>query len=301
MHCLPTSLEQQMRLDDEQESTNYEVRSGENGGGFGFPIGMAFGRGGIGCGGIIVLAILGLVFGINPLQMFSATDNGSPGGFQGPAPTEQTDRSLSPVEHMSLKVLGSTERVWGALFEQAGSHYAPTTLVFYPGGTRSGCGFAQSAVGPFYCPTDDRIFLDTSLFDELKTRFGAPGDFAQAYVIAHEVGHHVQDLNGLLDKVRAQQAGLDENGANALQVKVELQADCYAGVWAANDKNLLEPGDAEAGLRAAAAVGDDTLQKASQGQVVPEGFTHGSAAQRQHWLKVGLDSGDPAKCDTFGG
>ncbi len=286
-----------MRLDDEQESSNYEVRSGGGSGGFGLPIGLPFGRGGIGCGGIIVMAVLALVFGVNPLQFFSA-DPGAPGGFQQPA-GEQADRPLTPVERTSLKILGSTERVWGALFEQAGGRYAPTTLVFYPGGTRSGCGAAQSAMGPFYCPTDDRIYLDTSFFDELKTRFGAPGDFAQAYVIAHEVGHHIQDLEGTLDKVHAQQQRLSEADANALQVKVELQADCYAGVWAVNDKNLLEAGDAEAGMRAAAAVGDDTLQKASQGTVVPEGFTHGSAAQRQHWLKIGLDSGDPDKCNTF--
>jgi len=289
-----------MRLDDEEESSNYEVRSGGGLGGFGLPGGLPIGRGGLGCGGIIVMAVLALVFGINPLQFFSA-DTGSPGGFEQPA-DDRADRPLTPVEHTSLKILGSTERVWGALFEQAGAHYAPTTLVFYPGsGTRSGCGAAQSAMGPFYCPTDDRVYLDTSFFDELKTRFGAPGGFAQAYVIAHEVGHHVQDLEGTLDKVHAQQERLSEADANALQVKVELQADCYAGIWAVNDKNLLEPGDAEAGMQAAAAVGDDTLQKASQGYVVPEGFTHGSAAQRQHWLKVGLASGDPEKCDTFGG
>jgi predicted metalloprotease len=288
-----------MRLDDEQESSNYEVRSGNGGGGFGLPMGLAFGRGGIGCGGIVMIAIAAMVFGVNPIQLFTG-GGGSPGGFQQQA-ADQANRPLTPIEHTSLKILGSTERVWGAQFEQAGSHYAPTTLVFYPGGTRSGCGEAQSSVGPFYCPTDDRIYLDTSFFDELKTRFGAPGDFAQAYVIAHEVGHHVQDLQGTLDKVHAQQQRLDEKQANALQVKIELQADCYAGVWAANDKNLLEPGDAQSGMKAAAAVGDDTLQKAAQGVVVPEAFTHGSAAQRQHWLKIGLDSGDPDKCDTFAG
>ena len=190
--------------------------------------------------------------------------------------------------------------MWGSIFEKSSAQYAPTTLVFYPGGTQSGCGRADSSAGPFYCPTDKRVFLDTSFFDELATRFGAPGDFAQAYVIAHEVGHHVQDLEGTLDKVHGEQRRLSEREANALQVKVELQADCYAGVWAANDRNLLEPGDAEAGLRAAAAVGDDTLQKQSQGTVVPEGFTHGSAADRQKWLQIGLSTGDPARCDTFG-
>jgi uncharacterized protein len=285
-----------VRLDDEQESSNYEIRSG-GGGGFGLPIGIPLGRGGLGCGSIILILIVSFVFGINPLSLLGGqggapvVQQSEPGG----APGEKT-----PVMSRSLKVLGSTERVWGALFQQAGGTYQPTTLVFYPGGTQSGCGAASSSAGPFYCPADKRIYLDTSFFDELSGRFGAPGEFAQAYVIAHEVGHHVQDLEGTLDKVHAAQQRLSEREANALQVKVELQADCYAGVWAKQDVNLLEPGDAEAGLQAAAAVGDDTLQKASQGYVVPEGFTHGSAAERQKWLRIGLDSGDPARCDTFG-
>ncbi|TZG26471.1 KPN_02809 family neutral zinc metallopeptidase [Sphingomonas montanisoli] len=291
-----------MRLDDEAESTNYEVRSG--GGGFGLPIGLAFGRGGIGCGGIVVLGILALVMGINPLSLIGVATEGQM--QQGPADTRPGGGSgeageKSPVQSTSLKILGSTERVWGKIFEASGSRYEPTILAFYPGNTQSGCGAAQSAAGPFYCPADKRIYLDTSFFDELSTRFGAPGDFAQAYVIAHEVGHHIQDLEGRLAQVRQQQARLSEGQSNALQVKVELQADCYAGVWAANTKGVIEPGDIEEGLRAAAAVGDDTLQKASQGVVVPEGFTHGSAADRQKWLKKGLDSGDPRMCDTFGG
>ena len=219
------------------------------------------------------------------------TEQGEPGGPPG---------QLTPIQSKSAKILGSTERVWGEIFSRSGATYTPTTLVFYPGGTQSGCGAASAAAGPFYCPTDKRVFLDTSFFDELGSRYGAPGDFAQAYVIAHEVGHHVQDLEGTLGKVHSAQARLSEREANALQVQVELQADCYAGVWAANDKNLLEPGDAEAGMKAAAAVGDDTLQKKSQGYVVPEGFTHGSAAERQKWLRIGLTTGDPARCDTFG-
>lgn len=285
-----------MRLDDERESSNYEIRSG-GGRGFGLPIGIPLGRGGLGCGSLIVIGIISLLLGVNPLTLLGGQD-GAPvveRSQPGAAPGEKT-----PVMVRSLKVLGSTERVWGDLFSRRGGGYEPTTLVFYPGGTQSGCGAASSAAGPFYCPSDKRIYLDTSFFDELESRFGAPGDFAQAYVIAHEVGHHIQDLEGTLDKVHGVQRGLSEREANALQVKVELQADCYAGVWAANDKNLLEPGDIEEGLGAAAAVGDDTLQKASQGHVVPEGFTHGSAAERQRWLQIGLQSGDPARCDTFG-
>lgn len=293
-----------MRLDDEAESSNYEIRSGR-GGGFGLPIGIPLGRGGLGCGSLLIIIVISLVLGVNPLSLLGD------GGGQGPvvqrstpgeAPGSAGDATgeKTPVMSRSLKVLGSTERVWGRLFEEQGGTYQPTTLVFYSGGTQAGCGFASASAGPFYCPVDKRIFLDTSFFDELASRFGAPGDFAQAYVIAHEVGHHVQDLLGTLDKVHAAQGRLSEREANALQVKVELQADCFAGVWAAQDRNLLEPGDAEAGLRAAAAVGDDTLQKASQGYVVPEGFTHGSAADRQRWLRIGLESGDPGRCDTFG-
>lgn len=283
-----------MRLDDERESSNYEVRSG-GGGGFGIPLG----RGGLGCGSLIVIGIISLVLGVNPLTLIGGlSQDGAPVVQQnepGAASGEKT-----PIQSKSLKILGSTERVWGDLFAKAGGRYTPTTLVFYSGGTQAGCGYAAAASGPFYCPADKKVYLDTGFFDELATRFGAPGDFAQAYVIAHEVGHHVQDLDGTLDKVHAEQERLNERESNALQVKVELQADCYAGVWAANDKNLLEPGDAEIGLRGAAAVGDDTLQQASQGQVVPEAFTHGSAAERQKWLRTGLTTGDPSRCDTFG-
>jgi predicted metalloprotease len=288
-----------MRLDDEQESGNFEVQRGGGGfggGGLGGGLPMLFGLVGsrFGCGGIVILLIILAVFGMNPLSML--------GGGQVSAPTRQgqPDASqLTPVQHLSLKVLGSTERRWTDMFAQAGKTYTPTTLVFYERQGSSGCGAAQAAMGPFYCPTDNRIYLDTSFFDELKTRFGAPGDFAEAYVIAHEVGHHIQTLDGTADKVRAEQQRASEAGANALQVKMELQADCYAGVWAARDQNLLEPGDVESGLRAAQAIGDDTLQKEAQGRVVPESFTHGTSAQRMQWLKRGLDTGDPKQCDTF--
>ena len=172
-------------------------------------------------------------------------------------------------------------------------------LVFYRNSDSSGCGAAQSAMGPFYCPTDKDVYLDTSFYDELKTRFGAPGQFAQAYVVAHEVGHHVQDLLGILPQVNAQQRQLGTRDANALQVKVELQADCFAGVWAAQNRDRLDPGDVEGGLKAAHAIGDDTLQQEAQGRVVPDSFTHGSSAERMKWLKRGIDSGDPNQCDTF--
>lgn len=282
-----------MRLDDEAESSNYEIRSG-GGGGFGLPLG----RGGLGCGSLIVILIVSWIAGINPLTLISAVDGGG-----GPVVQQQSQSGdtaeLTPIQRKSLKILGSTERVWGDIFSREGSRYQPTTLVFYQGGTRAGCGYANASAGPFYCPADTRIYLDTQFFDQLASRYGAPGDFAQAYVIAHEVGHHIQGLMGTLGKANSLQSRMSETQANAVQVKVELQADCYAGVWAANDKNLLEPGDAEAGLRAAAAVGDDTLQRQAQGEVVPEGFTHGSAADRQKWLRIGLETGDPAKCDTF--
>jgi hypothetical protein len=197
---------------------------------------------------------------------------------------------------MVLRVLGSTERRWTDLFAANGQKYQPTTLVFYSRQDRSGCGAAQAAMGPFYCPTDQRIYLDTTFFDELSRRFGAQGDFAQAYVIAHEVGHHIQNLTGVLDEAQRAQSRLPSAQGNAVQVQVELQADCYAGVWAANDKNLMEAGDVEEGLRAAEAIGDDTLQRQSQGRVVPESFTHGSSAQRMAALRRGLETGDPAAC-----
>jgi hypothetical protein len=208
------------------------------------------------------------------------------------------------ASRLSCQVLASTEDTWQALLARGGARYAPTTLVFYARADQSGCGAAQSAMGPFYCPSDGKIYLDTGFYDELQNRFGAAGDFAQAYVIAHEVGHHIQDLTGTLARVQGQQQALSSKAGNALQVKVELQADCYAGVWAANAKDrqgrpLLEPGDVEEGLRAAAAIGDDTLQRQSQGYVVPDSFTHGSSAQRVQWLRKGLESGDPAACDTF--
>jgi len=192
-------------------------------------------------------------------------------------------------------VLGDTEDVWSAVFKTLGGTYSPPTLVLFPGRVRSACGIASEAAGPFYCPGDQQLYLDTSFFDELAQRFRAPGDFAQAYVIAHEVGHHVQNLTGTMRQ------RMGDRGSNALSVRLELQADCYAGVWGyyAQKRGLLDPGDLEEGLAAAAAVGDDRIQKQAQGYVVPDSFTHGSGAQRQYWFKVGFTSGDMRKCDTF--
>jgi predicted metalloprotease len=294
-----------MRLDDEQESSNYEIQRGGGGGGFGLGggggggLGMLFGLVGsrFGCGGIAVLIVIMMVLGMNPLSML-----GGGSGVVAPSTQSATPGNasqLTDAQRLSLRVLGSTERRWGDIYAQRGEQYRPTTLVFYDRNGQSGCGAAQSAMGPFYCPADNKVYLDTSFFDELSNRFGAPGDFAQAYVIAHEVGHHIQTLDGTSNKVRAAQQRAGEAESNALQVRMELQADCYAGVWAARDQNLLEPGDVEEGLRAAQAIGDDTLQREAQGRVVPESFTHGTSAQRQHWLKRGLDTGDPAQCDTF--
>jgi predicted metalloprotease len=296
-----------MRFDDYRTSDN--VRDDGDGGGGGG--GLGFGGGGglfpmlfgivasrFGIGGIVVLVIAALLFGGHPMQMLGGS-NSLP---DRPAPTGRsaaTACASSPEKKFSCQILASTEDTWGKIFAQQGKRYEPTELVFYTNRDSSGCGAAQSAMGPFYCPTDKDVYLDTSFYDELKTRFGAPGQFAQAYVVAHEVGHHVQDLLGILPQVSAQQRQLGTREANALQVKVELQADCFAGVWAAQNRDRLDPGDVEGGLKAAHAIGDDTLQQEAQGRVVPDSFTHGSSAERMKWLKRGIDSGDPSQCDTF--
>ena len=294
-----------MRLDDEQESGNFEIQTpgssqaGFGGGGglglLGMIVPFVFSR--FGCGGLAVLGVVVLLF--SGLGGIGSMVTG--GGGSTSAPHEQTTPGqLSEIQRTSLKVLGSTERRWSEIFAASGQRYTPTTLVFYSRNGQSGCGAAQSAMGPFYCPADKKIYIDTQFFEEMKSRFNAPGDFPIGYIIAHEVGHHIQNLDGTADQVnRAQQRASRAQG-NALQVAMELQADCYAGVWAANDKNLLEPGDVEEGLGAAQAIGDDTLQRAAGQRPVPESFTHGSSAQRQLWLTRGLQSGDPAQCNTFG-
>jgi predicted metalloprotease len=301
-----------MRLDDYRESDNVGDQRGQSfgggggGGGFGGGgIGMLLGLVGsrFGIGGVVLVVIGMMIFGMNPF--------GSGGGSQQAlSPQQQTEISqagakracsVNAASTFSCKVLASTEDTWAKLFQAQGARYKPAGLIFYGGRGQSGCGAAQSAMGPFYCPTDQRVYLDTEFFDELQNRFKAAGDFAQAYVIAHEVGHHVQYLTGIADRVRREQQAGDEAHANAQQVRMELQADCYAGVWAANNRDRLEPGDVEEGLRAAQAIGDDTLQRSAGRTPVPDSFTHGTSAERMAWLKRGIDSGDPRTCDTFAG
>ena len=295
-----------MRLGDYRSSDNVDDQRGQSvGGGFGgggvpgMLIGLVASRFGI--GGVLIL-LLG----------YCALSSLGGGGGVGVAPQQATKGGSNAAEscavdaasRLSCQVLANTEDAWTKTFAAQGQRYTAPGFVFYGGRGQSGCGIAQSAMGPFYCPSDNRIYLDTSFYSELQNRFGAAGDFAQAYVIAHEVGHHIQFLTGVLERSQQQQRQLSTREGNAVQVRVELQADCYAGVWAANAKDskgqpLLEPGDVEEGLTAASAIGDDTLQRQTQGRVVPEGFTHGSAAQRQAWLRKGLETGDPAACDTF--
>ncbi|MFC6050508.1 neutral zinc metallopeptidase, partial [Methylobacterium hispanicum] len=285
-----------------------EDRRGEGGGGMGFPGG---GAGGLGIGTIVVLLIIGWVTGINPAILIGGAEQMTRGGGQSREervdPQTQQRRNQKPTDdagRFASKILGNTEDVWNQILpNQTGKQYTPTTMVLYTGGTRSGCGSAQAAMGPFYCPLDKKVYLDTSFFKEMATKFGVKGDFAYAYVIAHEVGHHVQDVLGILPKVQArQQQASSKREANALSVRVELMADCLAGVWAknSNDKwNALEPGDIDEALQAASAIGDDKLQEASQGYAVPDSFTHGSSEQRKRWFMAGYKSGQTRSCDTF--
>jgi predicted metalloprotease len=288
-----------MRLGGEDPSSNFEDRTGSGG---------RFGGGGgnlLGCLLPFVLSRFGIVGVLVLLVGYCAlTSLGGGGGLLtgGPATTAPAGQStLDPnMRDFLTRVLGSTEQTWTEIFAKSGKQYQPTTMVAYSNYDQSGCGAAQAAMGPFYCPTDKRIYIDPNFFKELSQRFGAPGDFAMAYVIAHEVGHHIQDLQGTLDQAHNAQAAASETQGNAIQVGIELQADCYAGVWAANARDakgsLLEPGDVEEGMRAAEAIGDDTLQKQMQGRVVPDSFTHGTSAQRIAALRTGLQTGDPAAC-----
>lgn len=282
-----------MRWKDLRRSSN--VRD-ERGRGTGMRIPLRIGRGG-GIG-VIVILIVAAIFG-GPELVFQLLGGGLDTGRPSPAPSGVQDEE----RQFTAAILGSTEDVWGRLFESAGGQYAPPQLTLFDGAVSSACGYASAAVGPFYCPADRRVYLDTAFFDDLA-RMGGPGDFAQAYVIGHEIGHHVQKLMGTADQVRAAQARAGgEPEANALQVAMELQADCYAGVWAwhANQRyQVLEPGDVEEGLAAAAAIGDDRLMENAGRRVTPDSFTHGSSAQRQQWLQRGLESGDPAECNPFG-
>lgn len=294
-----------MRLDDEQESSNFEVQSGRSGGfgglgGGGNLLGMLLPMIGsrFGCGGIALVLIVMAVMG-GGLNLGSILGTQGGGGPQQQTRSSSNPADITEIQRTSLKVLGSTERRWQEIFSAQGQQYPAPTLVFYSQNGMSGCGAAQSAMGPFYCPADRKIYLDTDFFEEMKTRFNAPGDFPIGYIIAHEVGHHIQTITGLSDKVRAAQQRASEAEGNALQVRMELQADCYAGVWAARDQNLMEPGDLEEGMQAAHAIGDDTLMRGAGRSPVESMFTHGSSEQRMRWLKRGLETGDPAACDSF--
>jgi predicted metalloprotease len=276
-----------MRWKGQRQSRNIEDRRG-----------MTPARGGmaIGGGGVVLVLVLSLLTGQNPLVLLEqVAGTGGPVDSQG----GQVGTPEDEMGQFAAAVLASTEDVWSQVL---GGRYEPPRLVLFSGAVQSACGFNSAAVGPFYCPGDSQVYLDLGFFDELAQRFGAPGDFAQAYVIAHEVGHHVQNVLGIAGQVHGQRQRVSEADANALSVRMELQADCFAGVWGyhANEQiQLLEPGDVEEGLRAATAIGDDTLQKRSQGYTVPESWTHGSSAQRVEWLRRGLASGNAEDCDTF--
>ena len=274
-----------MKLGDQQASGNVEDRRG-----------MGMVGGGLSVGGIVI-AVIAYFLGFDPSSVMNAVEQVAPQSEVREAPKG------APADAMGQfvsKVLGSTETVWGKIFQQSNSQYRAPTLVLYDGQVRSACGTGQSAMGPFYCSGDQKLYIDLAFFRDLQTRFGAPGDFAQAYVIAHEVGHHVQNLTGTFKKVEAARGGSPAN-ANLASVRMELQADCYAGVWGhhAGVMNQLESGDIAEALNAASAIGDDRLQKQTQGRVVPESFTHGSSEQRVRWFKRGMNSGLTKDCDTF--
>jgi predicted metalloprotease len=319
-----------MRWRGLRESQNVEDRRDE-GGGFGFPFpgggGMSFPSGGAGRGGGIgiigILIILGLMlfFGIDPSAMMQGGGGDNLPDIQLPqsrpesanVPTPSTDQQSASIQHPQstseddLKqfvsaVLATTEDSWQDLFRQYGQRYDDPKLVLFSGAVRSACGLGQSAMGPFYCPGDEKVYIDLDFYQELKSRFRAPGDFAQAYVIAHEIGHHVQKLLGIMDQVEAVRQRMGSTEANALQVRVELQADCFAGVWAnraQESQKIIEPGDIDEALNAASAIGDDRIQKQTQGYVVPDSFTHGSSEQRVRWFRRGYETGKLEACETF--
>ncbi len=289
-----------MRLDEERESDQVDDRRGD-GGGFGLG---GLGGGGLGVGGVVLALAASWFFGIDPrflLGLAQHAEQGVPAAAS-TAPPRPIPRGDAEA-HFVAKVLASTEDVWTRLFQEHGSSYRKPRLVLFSGRTGTACGTGQTAQGPFYCPGDERVYIDLDFYRELQDRFHAPGEFAQAYVIAHEVGHHVQKLRGISAKVeQAERAAGSKSGVNALSVKLELQADCFAGVWghfADARQHLLEAGEVDEALKAASAIGDDTLQKESRGYAVPDTFTHGTSAQRVWWFRKGMDSGDPAACNTF--
>jgi predicted metalloprotease len=306
-----------MRLEGRRESDNVEDRRDQSGGGFDgniggsripvrFPGGGAARGGGVGIVGLLVILGVSWFLGINPLTLLDSGQGGSPavigGGEAPPASEGKVGQPADEGGKFVARVLADTEDTWTRIFQRAGRTYKVPTLVLFTGSTRSACGFAQSAAGPFYCPNDQKVYIDLAFYSELRSKFGAPGDFAQAYVVAHEVGHHVQNLLGIIPKVDQMRRSASKEEDSALSVRLELQADCFAGVWGreAQNEGILDPGDLNEALNAAAQIGDDTLQKRSQGYVVPETFTHGTSEQRQRWLKRGFDQGNIESCDTFG-
>jgi uncharacterized protein len=318
-----------MRYDErDRESSNVEDRRGQGGGGSPFgrggmrlPIPMGGRSGGLSITSLLIIGALMLFFGVNPLDIlrggggggggiqipqFPRVDPGPRGPgespFQLPGPQSRVNPNEDDMKRFVGRVLADTEDVWHRVFKAHGRTYKEPKLVIFSGAYPTACGTGQAAMGPFYCPLDQKVYIDLSFFEELKRRFRAPGDFAQAYVIAHEVGHHVQTLLGIADQVQRAKRGVSERDANRLQVRMELQADCLAGVWAAMNhqvKNRLQPGDVEEGLNAAQAIGDDMIQRQQTGRVVPDAFTHGSSAQRVRWFKKGLETAQVQECDTF--
>jgi uncharacterized protein len=292
-----------MRIDELPKSDRIEDRRGGLSG-------LPGGRSGLGIGTIVILGLIGWAVGIDPRVLIQGAETIS-GNDRTQTNASPKDSAGAPSDTMGQfvsAVLGSTEAQWTNIFVQAGKRYEPPTLVMFSGATQSACGFAQAAMGPFYCPNDQKVYLDTSFFQDLERRFQACNagsktcQFSQAYVIAHEIGHHVQNQLGLLPRVQEEQRGMDKAEANSLQVRVELQADCLAGIWANRAQErwqFIEPGDVEAAMQTASAIGDDRLQKQAQGYVVPDAFTHGTSAQRTRWFMTGLKSGDVASCDTF--
>jgi len=293
-----------MKWENNRQSDQVEDRRSSGGGMFGGG-GRRVGGKGIGLGTIVIALLAGWIFGINPMTIL-----GFLGGAGDLAPTQTQNAPASapavkPTDEMGqfvAAVLGGTEDVWMTVFRQSGSQYQKPRLVLFRGAVPTACGTGQSAMGPFYCPGDQKVYIDLSFYDTLKRQLGAPGDFAQAYVIAHEVGHHVQNLMGLTQQVEQARQRVSQREYNALSVRLELQADCFAGIWAHHNHKtnaILEPGDVEEALNAAAAIGDDAIQRKSQGQVVPDSFTHGTSEQRQRWFHKGLETGSVKACDTF--
>ena len=287
-----------MRLDELPTSDRIEDRRGLT----------TYRAGGLGVGTIVVLGLIGWALGIDPRLLIGGAEMMSQNGQTQQQTQVGTGTPADETGRFVSAILGSTEAEWKEVFDQAGKSYQPPTLVMFSGATQSGCGFARSAMGPFYCPVDQKVYLDTSFFQDLERRFrgcdvgSKTCQFSQAYVVAHEIGHHVQNLLGILPKVQRAKEGIEQADANALQVRVELQADCLAGVWANRAQakwQFIEPGDVEAALQTASAIGDDRLQRQSQGYVVPDAFTHGTSEQRTRWFTTGLKSGQVASCDTF--